>query len=337
MLLRIVLLSVFFLSGCIVINNKNTGETTKLTIFGAETVEPTKENIREKLPTLDIRRDNSGFTANGEHYIDPFGPIIHLSEISDTGFVTYTIRGENENDYIVKLIEPLKSTKPKTLGVLQSNRGLWHYLVKDGRRYSGNWFRLTSKGVILNQDDNIVTYFSPELPIKTHVLPDGYGFTSLQKGDISKSKHLLIQKQKEQKKILGFVSVSTLARQFDFILFNLENGKISAEIQDVNLRGESDAENMSHLENTFYLFNTASGAISLTLEDNYKKFVARNLTTGQTKVAFEREQGVSHTKAVMHSSGRIALSASIGLSNDKIIDLENFMLTGSRDKQLGEL
>jgi hypothetical protein len=320
-----------------VTTNDSTGTTKRLTLSGIETVEPIKEISRDKLSSLYIEKSAYGFTANGVNYRDNTGPIIHLSEISDTGFVTYTIQGKNENNYIVKLVDPLKNEAPQTLGVLENKNGHWYYVLINGNRYYGEWFRLTSRGVLLNSNDNVVTYLSPDQPVQAYTLPDGYRFTSLQKGDISQSKHILIQKPKEKKQLLGFVSYTITSPQFDLILFNIETGKTTVKINDVRLRGKSDIENMSHLNSSYYLFNTVNGTIVLTLEDGYQRFVARNLSTGKTVVAFEREQGVSYTKATMHTSGRIELTASIGLSNDRIIDLENFMLTGNKIKQLDEL
>jgi hypothetical protein len=335
MLLRLISLSIIlFLSGCIVITNNSTGTTKKLTLSGIETIEPMKEISRKKLPSLHIERSKDGFTANGVNYFDNAGSIIHLSEISDTGFVTYTIQGESKNKYIVKLVDPLKNDEPQNLGVLENKNDQWYYVLINGNRYNGEWFRLASRGVLLNSNDNIVTYLSPDQPVKNYTLPDGYSFTSIQKGDISQSKHILIQKLKEKKLLFGLISFETAALQLDLILFNIETGKATAKINDVRLRGKSNIENMAHLKSSYYLFNTINGTIVLTLEDGYQRFVSRNLTTGKTVVAFEREQGVSYTKAIMHSSGRIELTASIGLSNDKIIDLENFMLTGDKIKQL---
>jgi len=297
---------------------------------------PIVEKSREKLPKLNIERSKNGFTANGVNYIDPEGKVIHLSEISDTGFVTYAIQGYNASEYIVKLINPLERNKAKVLGVLNKEKGKWLYKPKGEKRYKGDWFRLTSRGVLLNENNNVVTYFSPDHPIKTHVLPDGFRFTSIQKGDISKSLHLLIQRPREVKKYLGVVTFQTLARHFDFILFDLLNGNTTAEIYDVRLRGDTDDEQMGHLDVSYYSFNTASGTIVVTLEDGYERFVIRNLTTGQKKIAFEREYGVSYTKATMRRSGRIELEASLGFSNDKILDVENYLATGHKNKQLGE-
>lgn len=327
---------IVLLFGCITTTNMNTGVSQKLTLAGFETIVPIDEKPREKLPSLKIEKYGSGFTVNETNYYDPQGSVIHLSEISDTGFVTYTIQGHNESEQIVKLVNPLKRDAAKVLGVLDKTRAKWHYQPKGEKRYSGDWFRLASRGVLLNENNNIVTYFSPDHPIKTHVLPEGFSFTSLQKGDLSKSLHLLIQKPREVKTYLGVVTFQTLARHFDFILFDLLNGNTTAEIYDVRLRGDTDDKQMGHLNVSYYLFNTASGTIVVTLEDGYQRFVIRNLTTGQKKIAFEREHGVSYTQAKMHSSGRIELKASLGFSNDKILDVENYLATGHKNKQLGE-
>lgn len=342
MIARILLFSTtVLLSGCLIMTDQKTGVSKKLTLSGIETIAPIVETDRKQLPRLDIHKFESGFTANGISYFDPEGRIIHLSEVSDTGSVTYTIEGNNKFEYIVKLVNPLQGDGAKVLGSLEQEDDKWHYQPTGEKRYSGNWFRLASRGVLLNESDNVVTYFSLDHPTQTHVLPDGYGFTPLQKGDISTSLHLLIQRPipSDFKMDLGVMDLnfSEGVRKFDFILFNLVNGKTTAKIHNIRLRGLTENENMGHLASSYYLFNTPSGTIIVTLEDDYDRFVIRNLTTGQKKIAFERESGVSYTKAVMHSSGRIELKASLGLSDDKVLDVENYLLTGNRNKQLGEL
>lgn len=323
-----------FLSGCITVTTN--GEKKQLTLSGLESKPSLLEMPREQLPRLTIKKLNDGFIANGIRYIDPHGKIIHLSELSDTGFITYTIQGNKRHDYIVKLVNPLTNEEAQTLGILEKKRGLWHFTPKNEKRYSGDWFRLTSRGLLLNRNNNIVTYFSPDSQAKTHILPEGYRFSPLQKGDISQSKHILIQRQIAPRTRLGIITLESSVKRFNLALFNILTGDITSKIHDVRLQSNSDQDQADHLKNTYYLFNTASGTIVATVEDGYERLVLRNLTTGQKKTAFERERGVSFPKAKMHESGRIEISASVGLSTHRIVDAENFLSTGNKLKQLGE-
>ena len=102
----------------------------------------------------------------------------------------------------------------------------------------------------IDQFKTVITILIEKIKSNNDVLPDGFTFTALQKGDISASLHLLIQKPIKAKKYLGVVSFSTSVRHFDFILFNLLTGAITAKINDMRLRAETENENMSNLSNS---------------------------------------------------------------------------------------
>ena len=278
---------------------------------------------KQKLSSLNIVRKGDGFITSGKRYIDPYGKTIDVSELSDTGYVTYTVRNPKElesESFIVKSKNTRSSSKPIKLGVLkQQNNQNVYFTTKDGETFNGDQFILCSKGLVLTRDRTVVIYFSIDAEPKVHVLPEEYVFSGFQKGDVSFSKHIAIQRRIG--KAIGLLGTALQnVEEFDVSLFNVETGKITTTF-NMQLRGVNESEQIEHFKNTFYLFNSKKGPITISLEDAYKRVVARNLVTGKKTVLFEREHGISFVKAGV-LKGNIWVKASLGFSDKQVNNVE---------------
>ena len=282
----------------------------------------------QKLAHLNIERKGDGFISNGKRYIDPFGKTVHVSKLSDTGYVSYTVKNpkniDKKGSYIVKVKNAISESKPVYFGHLyQQKIANVYFTQNEGETYNGDQFILYSKGIILTRDRTVVMYFSLETEPKIHILPDGYVFSAYQQGDVSFSKHITIQRRIGQ--ATGLLGTTLLnVDEFDVSLFNIETGKITTTL-NMQLRGADESEQTEHFKNVFYLFNSRTGPITISLEDGYKKVVARNLVTGKKQVVFRRESGVSFLKAGL-TNGKIWTEASLGFSDKKVNDVENLLL-----------
>ncbi len=281
---------------------------------------------KQKLSSLNIVRKSDGFITNGKRYIDPFGKTIDISKLSDTGYVTYTIRNPKDLDnesFVVKTKNTLSDSKAVEVGLLKlKNDHNVYFTTKDGDTFNGDQYILYSKGLVLTRDRTVVIYFPFGSKPRIHALPQEYVFTSYQKGDVSFSKHVTIQRRIG--KAIGLLGTALRnVEEFDVSLFNVETGKITTTFS-MQLRGANESEQIQHFKNTFYLFNSKSGPITISLEDVYKKVVARNLISRKKSIVFERERGISFVKAGV-SKGKIWTQASLGFSDKQVNDVESLL------------
>ncbi len=331
-------LAVVSLTGCMTIKDSRTGEVSKLTLSGLQKLEKIDESKRKSLPSLSLSSISGGFIANGVKYFDPAANIVHFSASSDNGLVTYSIHGDEPNQYIIKQVAPLLGKPAKVLGTLKYFGKQWHYQPKGDKQYSGDDFVLFSDAVLITRRSGAVTYMAGNGEISSSHLPNKYKYALVvdEAHDTSVSKHVALLRPTDiyPDPILGFKLTIGGVQQFDIALYNIETGEITAEIKKVKVRGNSLGAQLENLPRQFRLVNTPNGALSVSLENSYQHYVVRNLATGEQKIAFEREYGISYPKITTHDSGRVELKASLGFTDEVILDIENFILTGERNKLL---
>lgn len=295
--------------------------------FAANTSEP-----HFGFQPIEITRTAEGFSAGGKNYIDPNARIEQLCKVSDTGYVTYTILGPTmpgqPAQYLVRMVAPLGDAQPTDLGILEYDRSQWHYTPKGGMRFSADAFLLASRGVLMLRKNTVVTYVSPDVAPRAFVVPDGYAFSRLQKGDVSYSKHLLIQQELPPKTLFGMITVTNNAKDYNVGLFNMETGEVTTTFT-MRLRGPSDALTLEHFNNTYFLFNTKNGPLTIELEDGYQRVVARNLATRKTVTLFERSNGIAGFDPKQSADGRIHVVAAVGFSNERVDDVEALFETAA--------
>ena len=285
-----------------------------------------KPVVTEPLNRLNLKEYGDGFVVNGKRFVDPEGQTLLYSTLSDTGFVTYLIRDShhlNERRYIVKVKDVMKLSKPVKLGALvEHSANNVYFILPNGDRLNGDAYHLTSKGIILTRDRSVVIFIEPGAEPKMHPLPVGYQFSIYQKADISYSKHITIEKR------LGYEQTSFglenhSVHEYEISLFNLDTGEITTTF-DMLLRGTTEEKRLEHFKNSFYLFNTVTGPISVSLENIYRQVVVRNLFTRQKATAFQREHGISFLKAGMKNNV-IWAQASEGFTDKRVDDAQGFL------------
>jgi hypothetical protein len=332
----ILLASTALLSGCITVTDLTSGDTyhvgTKITKTDAQgnhavlsqndgwqsTKRP--EAPIPRLTTWYVSKQDSGIKAwrygysseENYRYIDPYAPIMQANLTSDTGWVTYLVAGNQSNDFVVKRADFRNNGQPETIGHLEGARGLWKFTPPNGETFAAYDFKLSSKGIFLLRTTHVFTYLPSPTP-KAHLLPEGWSFAWTQKGDIEKSRLLVIERQNAGsifeggKHLIGF--------------YDIDTGKI-VDTLEMNLLAQREAANF---ENKFHLYNTAKGPITVALEDGYKHVTVRNLRTGEKKIAFVRDSGIATVQTRQENTGRIAVRVGMGFSNEDIYDAEDFL------------
>lgn len=328
-----------FLGGCIAIATDDSVVRVKNGGVVRTTNEGTPQALRDgqwistalpeaklpRLPVWYIRLEDSGVRAKRYgydsnstfRYIDPLSPIVDVNAFSANGWITYLVKGNDVNDFQVRSAPLDQSGRVENLGHLQRIRGEWRVTPTGGQTVAGQGYHLTSKGIFLWRNPVSFSYIKgPQ--VTTHLLPDGWRGAWLQKGDLEASRVIAVVKHAPQ-------SFDPARYQIGF--FDLDSARILPDLLTMSfLAGSEGAE----FNNRFYLYETANGALTITLEDGLKQVVVRNVRTGAKRVAFERSAGISRIKAEQTATGRISIEAAVGFKNEMIFDAEDFLYNNQR-------
>ena len=308
--------------GTDVTRQDTSGNTDVLTKDGwKSTAQPETKFPRQKV--WYISRQESGIKAwrygfqseENYRYIDPLAPIFEASGFSATGWVTYLVKGDGSNDYIVKRADFTKNTDPEELGHLEGYRREWRFTPVGRPTIAAYGYHLTSKGLVLLRTPSVFTYFPSNNPRAT-LLPEDWQLAWKQKGDAENSRLLVVKKLTPK----GF---EPGRHQIGF--FDLDKNRILPTIFEMTFIPNSEE---AQFGNRFYLYDTPRGPITITLEDGIKQVVVRNVKTGDKRVAFQRDAGIARIKAEQTNTGRIAVEAAVGFSDEKIFDAEDFLYSG---------
>lgn len=272
-----------------------------------------------------ISRQESGIKAwrygyqseENYRYIDPLAPIVEASGFSATGWVTYLVKGDGSNDYIVKRANFAKDTDPEVLGHLEGYRREWRFTPVGQPTTAGYGYHLTSKGLVLLRTPSVFTYFPTKNPRAT-LLPEDWQLAWHQKGDIENSRLLIVKKRAPK----GF---EPGRHQIGF--FDLDKNRMLPTIFEMTFIPDSEE---AQFGNRFYLYDTPRGPITITLEDGINQVVVRNVKTGEKRIAFHRDAGIARIKAQQVNTGRISVEAAVGFSDEAIYDAEDFLYSGRK-------
>jgi hypothetical protein len=272
-----------------------------------------------------ISRQESGIKAwrygfqseENYRYIDPLAPIVEAVGFSATGWVTYLVKGDGSNDYIVKRASFTKNTDPEVLGHLEGYRREWRFTPVGQLTTAGYGYHLTSKGLVLLRTPSVFTYFPTKNPRAT-LLPDDWQLAWHQKGDIETSRLLIVKKPAPK----GF---EPGRHQIGF--FDLDKNRMLPTIFEMAFIPDSEE---AQFGNRFYLYDTPRGPITITLEDGINQVVVRNVKTGEKRIAFQRAAGIARIKAQQVNTGRISVEAAVGFSDETIYDAEDFLYSGRK-------
>ena len=68
--------------------------------------------------------------------------------------------------------------------------------------------------------------------------------------------------------------------------------------------------------------------MAIAVEDDLRRVVVRNLSTGESREAFSRNLSIGRMSAKRAASGRIQIVAAVGLVNGHVFDAEDFLTSG---------
>lgn len=308
--------------GTEVTRQDTSGNTDVLTKDGwKSSALPETKMPRQKVWTISLQESGIkawryGFQSEENYrYIDPLSPIVEASGFSATGWATYLVKGDGDNDYIVKRANFTENADPEVLGHLAGARREWRFTPVGKPTMAAYGYHLTSKGLVLLRTPSAFTYFPSKNPRAT-LLPENWQLAWQQKGDVENSRLLIVKKLTPK----GF---EPGRHQIGF--FDLDkNRMLPLAFEMTFIPGSEDAQ----FGNRFFLYDTPRGPVTITLEDGINQVVVRNIKTGEKRIAFQRDAGIARIKAERTNTGRIVVEAAVGFSDKSIYDAEDFLYSG---------
>lgn len=285
--------------------------------------------------------NTEAYRIDGKPLTDPTGHIVAISRLSSTGSITY-LRDKPRQDntkfkqFDLVLLDPNTGNRRIIGSMLATPEGLeFHW---NGTRLLAEGYFLTSKGAVLFKDDGrIVTLLSGTRPPLSIALPDGYKAVDFGiKSDIEFSRHIPIIKHIRNSKIYGFIPSST-DEVYEVSFLNLDTGNITSTSSNVNINVSSRKAFENYVAYSATLLDSASGPLSICVEENDTKTVVRNLATLEKHTIVETAWRQGHgfeagleRRSMDENYGKVWVKFGLGNSNmtlQTVEDLEGWMVS----------
>ena len=294
-----------------------------------------------------FKRNDDGFTANGEHFTDYEGEISTYAFDGLTGNVTY-LAEVDELNYVIKFVRATVNSEPITLAKVQESRGTWKVRTITGKNLSGYKLFMTSKGFVLLRKSTGF-FYEPGKGITSFSAPKGFRIAKYQTGDLASTQYILVEKIPAKSGSLGDMWAATKALggvlggdgNQDYALYNVKTKKVVPLY--ISYTGDKPiykqagqgvrTKNSDHYYWRVEWFTVPSGTYVVYVVNGIKSAKVIHIDSGLEKVIFERMLGISSVNSYIQKNGKIKVVADMGFGNEAIDDLESFMLKDDKVEQ----
>lgn len=198
---------------------------------------------------VSFERSKEGILIDGQHYVDPEGPIINFGFNAQTGDYTYLLKN-GDASYAIKYNKAGSGVEPLILANMRNQGGMLSLTTVTGKKLSGDNLVPTSRGFVVVRGASAFGY-DPMSGVKSFSASNGYHVARFQNGDIASTGYILLEKDEESKKdnpiaaVTGvFDAVANAGNAFgvidhasdDYMLANIETGQ--TVVLDVSLSGK---------------------------------------------------------------------------------------------------
>lgn len=304
-----------------------------------------------------FERNRDGVLINNAMYLDPEGTIVKVGSNAVTGHFTYVVKNF-DGTFSLKFARANSQAAPVQVAtILQSGP---NYTVKTvtGKTLTGTGVIPTADGVVVAREGSAFRYTMGE-NVRAISVPNGYQIAATQKGDVSASDFILLEKIADNSDMGKLVSgASSLGSMFglsksdDYVLANIKSGSLIP--LDVRLDGKDVAvysncrrqnsyvnkcdtmdmkealydpktglRNGSHYFWAIDWVNTEIGPIAF-----YKtstKLYAIDINSQSTHLVFSRTLGVNNFDIKQDAYGKVFVTAQLGFSRENIDDVVEFI------------
>lgn len=304
-----------------------------------------------------FERNRDGVLINNAMYLDPEGTIVKVGSNAVTGNFTYVVKNF-DGTFSLKFARANTQAAPVQVAtILQSGP---NYTVKTvtGKTLTGTGVIPTADGVVVAREGSAFRYTMGE-DVRAISVPNGYQIASTQKGDVSASDFILLEKIADNSDLGKLVSgASSLGSMFglsksdDYVLANIKTGSLIP--LDVRLDGKDVAvysncrrqnsyvnkcdtmdtkealyDPKTGLRNGNHYFwaidwvNTEIGPVAF-----YKtstKLYAIDINSQSTHLVFSRTLGVNNFDIKQSADGKVFVTAQLGFSRENIDDVVEYI------------
>lgn len=323
------------------------------------------EDLPKVTSGANIIKKKDGFEANGRRHIDPEGKIVKFGSNSHTGDITYLAQVSREY-YIIKTMRV--GHDPITIATADRSQNGWTVTTVTGKKIVGESVVPLSSGFLVARGAAGFIY-SAGKGINNIAIPEDFLIAPFQNGDIQGTRYVLIERRPTDKSnqiggifdsVVSLGSTLGVNKKEDYALLNIDTGKqilinVSMDGKNESVYSEcrkrnsfiNSCANIDFQESLFdkyglpnaghyywriSWFNAKTGPIVIVTENSLRETVAENLNTGKKATLFSRVLGINYVIVTEKPNSVISATAKMGLDNQTIEDIEDFIDKSSISK-----
>lgn len=334
-------------------------------VISANDLTAQKQKIDETGGPAIFYRKKDGIMIDGDMFHDFEGQVANFGGNRFTGEFTYAV--ENFDGSFTLKYHKAKSTEaPMKIATVWKRGDRYEVKTATGKTATGSSVIPTSDGFIIGRPGSAFRYFINNDSVKNITLLDNYHIAQHQKGDAASTGFILLEKDpRDANDSVGglFDSFKEIGSTFgltkvdDYVLVSLDGNTIVP--MDVSLGGKDVAEysncrrqnavmnkcdnvdfkealytklglpNYSHYFWSINWVQTQSGPLAIYRTSTKIKIV--DINNNQVHTAFSRTLGVNEFDIIENADGTTAIEARLGLSKEKINDIESFIRNNTTD------
>ena len=310
--------------------------------------------------SVQVQSRREGFELNGIRVMDPQGKISRYSVNPSSGDFTYLIE-KSDGSRLVKRGRGTQTPAFLIANVL-GRPGSWSVRAVDGQSSEGDMYALSPLGLVVMREDAAFEFVAGK-SIRSFALPKGWSPVPLQRGDISGTRYMLVEKSADARPAEG--SVGSIFQTFkritgseeadDYALLHLDSGrivKLAIDMVGKNVTRMSEcrkqnaivnlcnkAESFESLwdtdgsPNTWHYFwrvewmDTPDGPMAISNQRRSSEIRLFDLRSGKEVIAFRRPLGIANWRVTPGPSGTYALAAQLAFTVHKVADVRKLLDT----------
>lgn len=303
-------------------------------------------------PVAQIEMLRDGLEADGRRFVDPQGRAERIAVDAASGTAAYLVASGSGHDIKVARLD--SAADAVTIGRLRKDGAVQVFESLTGKTLGGDAFYPLIDGVLVLRD-SVVFRYTVGQGIRQIDLPKGWYPAPLQRGNLSTTGWLLLERDTSEEKQSPFAvfknlgTITGLVRANDYMLFDLAQGKgiefdISADQKNVVSMSQCRRRNAvvnvcdkmtsyesiwspdgsANLQHYFWKIDwqrVNGHPVAVVMERSLIEVNAYDLESGKRVNLFERSMGINGWKGSFNPDGGYRVSARLAFETQQIDDV----------------